>query len=344
MPTRGHPAIGISGINATDNPGPGVPVAKCLRLSGRAGRLIGLGYEPHDPGHYLRQYFDDSALMTLPGQGWQAYRSRLLQLRDRHGLGIIIPCLDAELPLYIRFQDELAREGLRTFLPTEEQFKLRNKEHLAELAPIIGARHPRTWRILSVNDLAVAWKECPLPAFIKGPYYKAYRVSQWEEAVHHMAALAAEWGWPILLQEAVAGDELNVVGVGDGDGGTLGLVAIKKLTTTHLGKIWSGVTIEHARLLAICKQFIRATRWRGPFELECIDTGSEIQLIEINPRFPAWVGFSAGVGINLPDRLVGHLSGETVETHSDYAPGRLFMRFTDEVVTDFAHFQQLLSH
>lgn len=338
-----HPAIAVSGINATDNPGPGVPVAKCLRLATRPGRIIGLGYEPHDPGHYLRHYFDDSALMTFPGQGWEAYHTRLLQLRDRHGIGIVIPCLDAELPLYIRFQDALAREGLRTFLPTEDQFRLRNKEHLAELAPRIGARHPRTWRIQSLADLAEAWKACPLPAFIKGPYYKAYRVAHWDDAVHHMTALSAEWGWPILLQEAVVGDELNVVGVGDGLGGNLGLVAIKKLTTTHLGKIWSGVTIEHARLLAVCAEFIRQTRWRGPFELECIDTGDDIQLIEINPRFPAWVGFSAGVGVNLPNRLVGHLSGETVDTHSDYAPGRLFMRYTDEVVTDLSHFQQLLT-
>jgi carbamoyl-phosphate synthase large subunit len=338
-----HQAIAISGINATDNPGPGVPVAKCLRLACRPGPIIGLGYEPNDPGHYLRQYFDDSALMTFPGQGWEAYHARLLQLRDRHGLGLVIPCLDAELPLYIRFQDELAREGLRTFLPTEDQFRLRNKEHLADLAPRIGAKHPRTWRIQSVADLAAAWKECPLPAFIKGPYYKAYRVSHWDDAVHHMAALSAEWGWPILLQEAVFGDELNVVGVGDGAGGNLGLVAIKKLTTTHLGKIWSGVTIEHARLLAVCAEFIRFTRWRGPFELECIDTGADIQLIEINPRFPAWVGFSAGVGVNLPDRLVGHLRGETVATHSNYTPGRLFMRYTDEIVTDLSHFQQLLA-
>ena len=146
-------------------------------------RLIGLGYEPHDPGHYLRQYFDDSALMTLPGQGWEVFRTRFaLALRDRHRLGAVIPCLDAELPLYIRFQEELARAGIRTFLPTEEQFRLRNKENLSEFAPRIGAKHPRTWRVNSLADLDRAWGECPKPAFVKGPYYKAYRVDSWDEA------------------------------------------------------------------------------------------------------------------------------------------------------------------
>lgn len=336
------PAIGVSGINATDNPGPGVPVAKCLRLADWPGRLIGLGYEPHDPGHYLRQYLDDSALLTFPSQGWEAYRTRLFAQRDRHDLGALIPCLDAELPLCIRFQRELAAEGLRTFLPDEAQFKLRNKEHLAELAPRIGARHPRTFRIHSLADLADAWGRCGKPAFIKGPYYKAYRVHLWEEAAEHMGALVAEWGWPILLQEQVAGDELNVAGVGDGEGGDFGLVAIKKLTTTHLGKIWSGITVHHPQLMEVCRAFLAETRWRGPFELECIAHAGGIELIEINPRFPAWIGFTAGVGVNLPERLAQAVFGREPSRASDYAAGRLFMRYTDEIVTDLAHFHRIL--
>jgi hypothetical protein len=48
----------------------------------------------------------------------------------------------------------------------------------------------------------------------------------------------------ILVQKIVKGIELNLVGVGDGNGGHLGLVAIKKMGVTELGKIWSGVTID----------------------------------------------------------------------------------------------------
>ena len=97
--------------------------------------------------------------------------------------------------------------------------------------------------------------------------------------------------------------------------------------------------------MEVCAAFLRHTRWRGPFELECIaETASSIQLIEINPRFPAWVGFSAGVGVNLPERLAKLLFNQEPERHSNYAPGRLFMRYTDEVVTDLAHFQSILSH
>ena len=67
----------------------------------------------------------------------------------------------------------------------------------------------------------------------------------------------------------------------------------------------------HRRITEEC--FIRETGWRGPFEIECVADGADIVLIEINPRFPAWVGFSAGVGVNLPERLAQRLFGEKAE-------------------------------
>ena len=56
--------------------------------------------------------------------------------------------------------------------------------------------------------------------------------------------------------------------------------------------------------------------WRGPLEVEVMrDHHGDYQLIEINPRFPAWIYLSAGVGRNLPlmllqlsDRFVARIS------------------------------------
>ena len=338
-------AIGISGINATDNPGPGVPVAKCLRQGGWPGKLLGLGYDANDPGHYLPQYFDATTLVPYPCRGWKGIRDRLMFLRDTQNLGAVIPCLDAELPLYIRNQAELAQHGISSLLPTQEQFDLRRKECLAPLAEEIGCHYPRIWKTYSAAEMITALGECPLPAFVKGPYYKTYRCHHVPEALEHLHELAAEWGWPILLQEEVFGEEVNIigVGVGDGEGGELGLVAIKKLTTTHLGKIWSGVTLHHQELLDTARRFCAVTRWRGPFELELIAGQDRLHMIEINPRFPAWAAFSAGVGINLPLRLAQFLAGLPHERHSDYPAGKLFMRYTDEMICDISAMHRVIS-
>lgn len=337
-------AIGVSGINAVDNPGPGVPVARSLKEDAdlRA-RIVGLAYDAMEPGLYLDWVVDKSFLLPYPSGDGEALFTRLLDIRSRHGLDLVIPNLDAELPFYIQRADALAKHGIRTFLPTLDQFKLRGKDRLQDIAERIGLALPRTRVIHSLGQLMTAVDELGLPVMVKGSFYKAYRCATPSEAVAHFHDLVAEWGYPVIVQQVVAGDELNVVGLGDGEGGSLGQVAIKKLSVTALGKIWTGVTVHHAAMLAATERFVREFRWRGPFELECIVQGDRVYLIEVNPRFPAWVYFSTGVGLNLPARLARRCLGRPVPPAPDYAAGKLFVRYTYEVVTDLAAFQKAVT-
>jgi carbamoyl-phosphate synthase large subunit len=96
-------------------------------------------------------------------------------------------------------------------------------------------------------------------------------------------------------------------------------------------------------MLEAAETFVRNSKWRGPFELECIVNKDGVHLIEINPRFPAWIYFATGVGINLPARMLRHGLGMDFPTTSDYPPGKLFMRYTNELVTDMSLFQSVMT-
>ena len=185
--------------------------------------------------------------------------------------------------------------------------------------------------------------ELGLPVMVKGSFYKAYAAYTSTQAVSHFHALVAEWGYPVIVQSIVVGEELNVIGLGDGEGGSLGTVGIKKISVTSLGKIWTGVTIKHAAMMEAANRFIRELKWRGPFELECIVKGDDVYLIEINPRFPAWVYFATGVGVNLPARLVRAALGVDQPAAPDYDAGKLFVRYSYELVTDMVKFQQAVT-
>ncbi len=337
-------SIGVSGINAVDNPGPGVPVARSLKEdAGLRAHIIGLAYDAMEPGLYMDWVVDKSFLLPYPSGDGEGLFKRLLDIRQRQGLDLVIPNLDAELPFYIQHADALAAQGIRTFLPTLEQFKLRGKDRLQDIADRIGLDLPRTRVIHSLGQLMTAVDELGLPVMVKGSLYKAHRCATLPEAVSHFHQLVAEWGYPIIVQQVVAGDELNVVGLGDGEGGSLGQVAIKKLSVTALGKIWTGVTVHHAGMLAATERFIREFHWRGPFELECMVQGDRVHLIEVNPRFPAWVYFATGVGLNLPARLARRCLGQPTPATSEYAAGKLFVRYTYEVVTDLDVFQKAVT-
>jgi len=326
--------IALSGINDTDNPGPGVGVARSLKEANSAIKTIGLSYDIQDPGNFMDFVIDKSFILPYPNKGWDAIESHLLKIKEKIGLDMVIPNLDAELPLYIKHQERLDSQGIKTFLPTQKQFDLRAKEHLKPLSESLNILYPETFKTTNIEELKEALKEVDFPAVIKGNYYKAYIVYNLSEAIYKFTEIANEWGYPVLVQEMVKGDELNVVGVGDGQGGNLGLVAAKKMTTTAMGKFWNGISIEHKELLKVAEDFVKKTSWRGPFELECMVDGDKIYMIEINPRFPAWVYFATGLGINLPERLVDFSMGEPVERQSKYAAGKMMIRYTYETIAD----------
>ncbi len=334
--------IGISGINAIDNPGPGVGIARSLKEDPDLSvKTIGFSYDALEPGMYMDWLIDRAFILPYPSGESEGYLERLHQIQTSCGLDMVIPNLDVELPLYIKYQDTLAQQGIKTFLPSLEQFRLRGKDRLDAMADLMGIGCPQTEIVGSSEELTRAVDKIGLPVMIKGLYYKANRAYTMQEAHANYTEIVSEWGYPVIVQQVVTGEEMNVVGVGDGQGHSLGLVGIKKLSVTALGKIWNGVTVKHSGMLNAARKFVEQTEWRGGYELECLVDGDEIILIEINPRLPAWSYFATGVGVNLPGQLVRKAFDLPVTASLDYEAGKMFIRYTYELVTDMARFQNI---
>lgn len=337
--------IGISGINAADNPGPGAGIARSLKEDRELNvEIVGLAYDALEPGIYMDWLFDQSYTLPYPSADGNEFIQRLLDIQAGDGLDWIIPNLDVELPLYIKYAEQLAQHGIQTFLPTMQQFRLRGKDKLPEIAARINVQVPETAVVSNEEMLYEACERIGYPVMVKGAYYQAFRAYTPLEAVAKFRVIAAEWGYPVIVQQAVAGEEINLVGVGDGRGNLLGSVAMKKVSLTSLGKVWAAVTLKNPELQAAAERLVAALRWRGPFELECmLDPATDtLYMIEINPRFPAWSYFATGVGINLPSRMLRHALGQPVTVLPEYEAGQLFMRYTYEMVTDMSRFQSVM--
>jgi carbamoyl-phosphate synthase large subunit len=333
--------IAISGLNNTDNPAPGIPVAKSLKDNYN---LIGFSYDPNEPGNY-QNILQKTYLMPYPSLGFDELKQRLLHIKKASNIEAIIPNLDAELPLYIKYQKEIEQMGIKLCLPSNENFELRNKNRLQKLSQELNITYPKTYEISSLNELdkLIVEEKLEFPLMIKGNYYKAYKSFNFASAKEAFIKISNEWGFPILVQKVVSGEEVNLVGVGDGKGNLKGAVAIKKLTTTDIGKIWTGLTIHNERLLSVAKEFVKSTSWKGPFELEAMVNMQNIYLIEINPRFPAWVYFATDIGVNLPQIVVDIMENKDIKPQLEYPLNKMYVRVVDEFVTDFTNFIKLLS-
>jgi len=331
--------VAVSGLNNTDNPAPGIAVIKSIKDQNS---IVGLSYDPNEPGNYMG-LCEKTYLMPYPSLGFEELKNRLLYIKEKENIEAIIPNLDAELPLYIKYQDEIEKMGIKLCLPSLENFELRNKNKLAKLSKELDMKYPKTYEISSIKELEEISKKSSFPLMVKGNYYKAYMAYNLDSAVDYFYKISNEWGFPVLIQEVVSGEELNFVGVADGKGELKGGVGIKKLTTTDIGKIWTGVTIKNDKMLKIAQDFVKHTKWKGPFELECIVNQDNIFLIEINPRFPAWVYFATDIGINLPQMVVDIMQNKEVKTQIDYEQNKMYVRYTGEFVTDFKDFMKLMS-
>jgi len=338
--------VAITGLNARpENPSPGLAVARCLAEAERRVRLIGFGYESLDSGLYRNDLFDSTYLLPFPTAGRDLFHERLLAVHAAEQIDVFIPCLDAELPICIAAAGALAQEGIATFLPTQEQFTFRAKERLAEVAKAAGIPTPHTIQVYDpgffYGCMNHGWT---YPLVVKGSIYDAIVAYNVGQAVAAFSQIVSRWGYPVLVQRHVVGDECNLCAIGDGEGRLIGPVMMKKRALTDKGKAWAGVCIDDGVLLEAANRLVEYMKWRGPCEIEGVRSADgAFNLLEINPRFPAWVYFTHGVGRNLPMALVDMALGRPAPAFKRAAVGTFFIRYAQEVVLPMHAFEAIVT-
>ncbi len=340
--------VAVTGMNATDNPAPGVGIVRALRAEPTfCGNLIGLGYDPLDPGFYAAGLLNGAALMPYPSSGRDALLAQLMRVRSSHGIDVLMPSLDSELRAISALRGHLHTAGIHTFVPDLDAIERSSKPRLPELDGVSGIRVPESATVTSAEELATKSEELGFPLVVKGPFYGAEIVRSLGDALAAFYRFASTWGTPIVLQRFIAGEEYNVAALGDGQGGTVGAVAMRKMALTDKGKGWSGVTISNRDLLSQGEAVIRALRWRGPLEVEILRErrSGDLYIIEINPRFPAWIFLSAAAGQNLPYYAVRLALGLDVPSPAPpYRVGTMFVRISLDQVSDLSTYEQLTSN
>lgn len=332
--------VAVTGLNATDNPGPGVAVISALRSDPRfQGRIVGLAYDALDPGLYAPGLVDAAFLIPYPSAGRQALLHRLAYIQEQVGIDVLLPNLDSELPSMLDQEQALLSLGIRCLLPTRRSFEARAKANLDRLRADHGINVPPSETLVEVGALYDIHERLDFPLVIKSPFYGAEVVHSTDEAVRAFHRAAAKWGLPIIAQQFVKGEEVNVVALGDGQGGLVGAVAMKKTLITDKGKGWAGVAIRDPALLDFAADVVRATRWRGPCEVEALrDADGVMHLVEVNPRFPAWCDLAPHAGQNLVLAALHMAMGEQVAPMRDYQAGAGFVRIS---VNQMVSIQQL---
>lgn len=332
--------VAVTGLNNTDNPGPGIPVIRGIKESDDFEvRIIGLVYENLEPGIYMEDMCDRIFQIPYPSSGSDDLIERIEQIHQQEKIDVLIPNFDAELFSFMKNEQRLLDKGIHTFLPSLKQFQERDKDKLSEYGKKYGVKVPGSINLGSLGQITEIEDKFDYPVMIKGQFYDAYEAGNEEQVKQAFFKISAKWGFPVIAQEFVKGTEVNVIALGDGKGNTIAAVPMRKQYITDKGKAWGGITLADEKMMELTRMLIQKTKWKGGMELELIKTyGGEYYLIEINPRIPAWVYLAVGAGQNIPEALLKLALGWDVKPMTDYKIGKMFVRYSYDMIVDLEKF------
>ncbi|NUT48510.1 MAG: hypothetical protein HOV94_14555, partial [Saccharothrix sp.] len=327
---RNSPTVLISGLHSGPNPSPGLGVARSLRRAWPDVRLHALDYSTGATGLSAPE-LDEVRVMppwdTVDLPSSCAALVGLVAGAD----AVFIPGLDLEAEVLAEH-----RPGDRRLLvPPTGAFQLVRKPGTA-VAAALGLRVPEFRRVSDPVEAvgfatAHGWR-----VWVKGSRYEAVAVTDRFGLTWAMDRVRRTWGdQDVLVQRHVDGHEESFVFAAL-DGELVGACAMAKTMLTPEGKTWAGQVGDLADAdLAALAAFARRARWTGGGEVEMVrDATGERYLMEVNPRFPAWVHGATLAGVNLPARLVAAATGVPLAV-PEQVDARDFVRVVHEVAARF---------
>jgi carbamoyl-phosphate synthase large subunit len=337
-------AVAVTGLSVRGTLFPGLPVIQALRAEPAFARpIVGFSTDPLDPANYDSGLVDACFLMPLPKHGPAALLERIEHAHSKHPLAAIVPTLDSELPLFIGLEERLREMGIAMLVPRPDAFELRSKVRLPELAALTGLNIPHT-RVAHTQEAALgAAREFQFPFVLKGRLHGATKVASLDQLQAMLKAQQAGPAYPLVLQQHIPGVEFDVAALGDRSVALIGAVPMKKLQLDGAGKAWGGLTVDDPALLDAARRVVEKLRWTGALELELIRHAAtgQLVLIEVNPRFPAWIHLAVAAGQNLPWALLRLALGEQLQPLEGYHAGVMSLRRCVDVTCSLSVYECL---
>lgn len=291
--------IFVSGMHSGTNPSPGVGIARSLRSHGMKVEIIGVDYSVNSSG--LNSKLLDG-IMLMPSWDeidmcvWQTQLQEILS----QGNAKYLSTLDLETRL-------ISKDIWKPiFLSPPRSALAWVSKPPSSAAERLG--------FASIESISVDTDQAELESFVrrssngvwvKGQHYEAIRAHSFRQVQAAADYVDRLWGGPVHIEQHINGQELGIAFVAL-HGNLVDCVSMEKTVLTATGKTWAGRVIDvHSTFRELLSEWISHVGWHGAGELELLKTWDGRQfLMEINPRFPAWIHGATVSGVNLPAALI----------------------------------------
>ena len=266
--------------------------------------------------------------VVVPLVGRVEYVPALLELIEKHDVGLLVPLTDLDLRSLARQRDRLAVAGCTVMIGSEASVTLcRDKARTNELFGQAGLGTIRT---------------CSLKEFHEEPFYPCFVKPVRGSAGVGAGAIASEkelhahvatFGELLLVQEYVSGQEFTIDAYRTRDGEVRCVVPRQRLAVRG-GEVEKGITVKDEALIADAIKLggLLGDIW-GVFCCQCRRGQDGVaRFFEINPRFGGGAPLSIAAGANLPMYLLQEVLGLPITAEVwDFTENLLMLRYDDAV-------------
>ena len=320
-------AVLLSGLHSGPNPSPGVGTARSLRAAYPDLELVGVDYSPRSSGLHWPDFDDVWIVPSWSDLDLEAFAE---EIAARLGDGSVwLSGLDLETI----WLSSRAVSTDQVLVPSVAALRS-IKKPAAAVAEVLGLGSPPSLPLSApASELASFGRTRGWKVWLKGPFYEAQRVLNWSHLVAVRDHMKAVWGSDDLhLQAHIVGLEESVAFAAH-EGVVLDACSMTKSAATAEGKTWAGTAGEvDPALMARVVDFVAETSWTGGAEIEMVrDSSGQRWLLELNPRFPAWIHGATLAGCNLPAALVSAALGREAPVRSPLQTANQFSRVVVEV-------------
>jgi diaminopimelate decarboxylase len=296
----------VSGLYSGGNPQPGIGIVRSVREAFPDATIVGVEYSNRISGLHWEDLDDLWVQRPWDELDLASYGERVREMLDAGGLWISGSDLEA------MWLAEVFPGGHPNLLAPPMSGLRRITKPMVEAASGLPVRiPPYVSTDLSDWDLHAFCRRHDWRVWLKGPYYDAARTPSWDVFQAARAALTSVWSTDTLFLQAHVGGYEESVMLSAYQGELLGAVSMRKRDITPEGKTWAGdIADVPETFLQPLRAMVKALDWTGGGELEMVrDPAGQLWLLEMNPRFPAWVHGATLAGRNLPGLLVERASG-----------------------------------
>jgi carbamoyl-phosphate synthase large subunit len=331
-----------------------VGLLRCFRESlvrlGVAGRIVAADASLQAPALHFADSFCSTPRCDDP-----AFLPRLMDIAARERIGLIVPTIDPELPVYARVRPLLEARGTAVAISSAEAvaicadkrqthrwlrrhgFPTPAQHDLAEALADPNARFPRiakprrgsgsagVRRVSSYEELRA------LAAHLEDPGRTALCGRRPLLETSGETGGLGQYG-QYVVEEIASGEEYTINVLVDAAGVCRSAVPHRRIEVRG-GEVSKAVTVRHAGLMDVARRIAEALPGvRGPLSIQCfLAADGSLRVTEINARFGGGYPLTHRAGARFTDWILEELLAVPSSATNDWADNLTMLRYDREV-------------